>query len=146
MCERGQGLRLFAGAACVVAACMAFGADSPVTTDVCVFRGGQAIGGRGNSVVRIPALVEAFNGDLVAVADARPWTGDDLRFGRLQPVRVVVSRSSDGGKTWTDPVLKNGDFGVLFEGPHYGKIRFARVSRKIKSINQLTKTVKAVKK
>lgn len=47
---------------------------------------------------RIPAIVTAANGDLVAVADKRIDTQSDLP-GRID---VVCRRSTDGGLTWSD--------------------------------------------
>lgn len=47
---------------------------------------------------RIPAIVTANNGDLVAVADKRIETQGDLP-GKID---VVCRRSTDGGLTWSD--------------------------------------------
>lgn len=47
---------------------------------------------------RIPAIVTANNGDLVAVADKRIETQADLP-GKID---VVCRRSTDGGKTWSE--------------------------------------------
>lgn len=47
---------------------------------------------------RIPAIVTAANGDLVAVADKRIESNGDLP-GRID---VVCRRSTDGGRTWSD--------------------------------------------
>lgn len=49
---------------------------------------------------RIPAIVTANNGDLVAVADKRIETQADLP-GKID---VVCRRSTDGGKTWSEYV------------------------------------------
>ena len=52
----------------------------------------------GSKYYRIPALVKAADGALVAVADKR---GDAL--GDLPNIITIVSkRSTDGGKTWSD--------------------------------------------
>lgn len=56
-------------------------------------------GDHGIAVYRIPALVAAPNGDLVAACDARKNHGGDLNAN--QPINIVVRRSSDGGKTWS---------------------------------------------
>ena len=48
---------------------------------------------------RIPALVTAPNGDLVAAIDERMGTCGDLKFNR--DINIVIRRSKDQGKTWT---------------------------------------------
>ena len=59
-------------------------------------------GDAGVAVYRIPALCTAPNGDLVAACDARKNHGADLNSG--QPINISIRRSTDNGKTWTDPV------------------------------------------
>ena len=59
-------------------------------------------GDGGIAVYRIPALCAAPNGDLVAVCDARKSHIGDLNSS--QQINISVRRSSDGGKTWTEPV------------------------------------------
>ena len=60
----------------------------------------------GSKYYRIPALVKASDGALVAVADKR---GDAL--GDLPNIITIVSkRSTDGGKTWSDmSIVAQGD-------------------------------------
>ena len=60
----------------------------------------------GSKYYRIPALVKAADGALVAVADKR---GDAL--GDLPNIITIVSkRSTDGGKTWSDmSIVAKGD-------------------------------------
>ena len=60
----------------------------------------------GSKFYRIPALVKAKDGALVAIADKR---GDAL--GDLPNIITIVSkRSTDGGKTWSDmSVVAQGD-------------------------------------
>ncbi len=58
-------------------------------------------GDHGIASYRIPAIVTAPNGDLVATCDARKNHGGDLN--RFQPINITCRRSSDGGKTWTEP-------------------------------------------
>ncbi|MCD8061641.1 MAG: exo-alpha-sialidase [Akkermansiaceae bacterium] len=53
--------------------------------------------GRTSSYFRIPGIVRAKNGDLVAVYDIRYNSGTDLPA----VIDVGVARSSDGGETWT---------------------------------------------
>ncbi len=54
----------------------------------------------GSKYYRIPALATAKDGSLVAVADKRIDKQSDLP-GRID---VVSRRSTDGGKTWSEPV------------------------------------------
>jgi len=49
---------------------------------------------------RIPALVTAMNGDLIAISDARRENSWDLHGAR--DIDIVLRRSTDNGKTWTD--------------------------------------------
>lgn len=49
---------------------------------------------------RIPAIVTAPNGDLVAAIDERVPSCDDLRTN--DDINIVVRRSPDNGKTWTE--------------------------------------------
>ena len=48
---------------------------------------------------RIPAIITAKNGDLIAACDARRKSGADLKPQRS--IDIVFRRSSDNGKTWT---------------------------------------------
>lgn len=47
---------------------------------------------------RIPALITALNGDLIACVDARRKSGADLIH--VRDIDIVVKRSTDNGKTW----------------------------------------------
>ena len=49
---------------------------------------------------RIPAIVTATNGDLVVAIDERVPSCNDLRGSR--DINIVIRRSQDHGKTWTD--------------------------------------------
>lgn len=64
------------------------------------------MGEEGSKYYRIPALTQAKDGALVAIADKR---GDAL--GDLPNVITIVSkRSTDGGKTWSDmSIVAQGD-------------------------------------
>lgn len=53
----------------------------------------------GVACYRIPALVTAPNGDLVAAIDERVGSGDDL--GTNKDINIVVRRSTDSGMTWS---------------------------------------------
>ena len=48
---------------------------------------------------RIPALITAPNGDLIAACDARRKNAADLIW--VRDIDIVMKRSSDNGKTWT---------------------------------------------
>ncbi|NLZ95412.1 MAG: exo-alpha-sialidase, partial [Bacteroidales bacterium] len=54
----------------------------------------------GISCYRIPAIVTAPNGDLVAAIDERVPSCADLRDNR--DINIVLRRSSDNGKTWSE--------------------------------------------
>ena len=49
---------------------------------------------------RIPAIITAPNGDLIASCDARRKSSADLIW--VRDIDIVVKRSTDNGKTWTD--------------------------------------------
>ncbi len=80
-------------AAFAASALSAFAATEQVT----LWKSGDG----GINTYRIPALCAAPNGDLVAACDARKENGGDLNV--YQPINISVRRSSDGGKTWTQP-------------------------------------------
>ena len=69
------------------------------------FAGAQTLWKSGNNGIksyRIPALCTAPNGDLVAACDARRDNGGDLNC--FQPINITIRRSTDDGKTWSEPV------------------------------------------
>ncbi|MDF1862529.1 MAG: sialidase family protein [Verrucomicrobiales bacterium] len=70
-----------------------------------VFEAGQD----GYKVFRIPAVIKAPNGDLLAFCEAR-------QGGDASEIDLVLKRSSDGGKTWgpIEVVQENEDFRSLF--------------------------------
>jgi len=55
---------------------------------------------KGVSCYRIPAIVTAPNGDLVVAIDERVPSCGDLKWSK--DINIVVRRSSDNGKTWSD--------------------------------------------
>lgn len=55
---------------------------------------------------RIPAIITAKNGDLIAACDARRKSGTDLIYSK--DIDIVIKRSSDNGKTWTDMEIVGG--------------------------------------
>lgn len=77
-------------------------ADVPATT---VFEAGRD----GYKVFRIPAIVDAANGDLLAFCEAR-------QGGDASEIDLVLKRSSDGGKTWgpIEIAQESDDFLSLF--------------------------------
>ncbi|NQU51652.1 MAG: exo-alpha-sialidase [Bacteroidetes bacterium] len=52
------------------------------------------------SCYRIPAIVTAPNGDLVAAIDERVPSCGDLKWSK--DINIVIRRSSDNGKTWSE--------------------------------------------
>lgn len=52
------------------------------------------------SCYRIPAIVTAPNGDLIAAIDERVPSCGDLKWSN--DINIVIRRSSDRGKTWSD--------------------------------------------
>lgn len=52
------------------------------------------------SCYRIPALMTAPNGDLLAAIDERVPSCGDLKWSK--DINIVLRRSSDNGKTWSD--------------------------------------------
>jgi len=53
----------------------------------------------GVSCYRIPAIITAPNGDLVATIDERVPSCGDLKWSK--DINIIMRRSSDHGKTWT---------------------------------------------
>lgn len=51
------------------------------------------------SCYRIPAIVSAPNGDVIAAIDERVPNCGDLKWSK--DINIIVRRSSDNGKTWT---------------------------------------------
>ena len=54
----------------------------------------------GVSCYRIPSLVTAPNGDLIAAIDERVPSCGDLKWSN--DINIVIRRSSDNGKSWSD--------------------------------------------
>ena len=61
---------------------------------------------------RIPAIITAMNGDLIACVDARRKGSGDLIW--VKDIDIVIKRSSDNGKTWgpMETVIDYGDESV----------------------------------
>ena len=56
----------------------------------------------GSRVYRIPAMVVADDGSIVVAADKRYESYTDIGGGHV--IDIVVRRSTDGGKTWSEPM------------------------------------------
>ncbi|OQB38020.1 MAG: Sialidase precursor [Candidatus Hydrogenedentes bacterium ADurb.Bin179] len=70
----------------------------------------------GVACYRIPALITAVNGDLVAVMDERVTSCADL--GGNKDINIVGRRSSDGGMTWSDlETIVDHEFGKSASDP-----------------------------
>jgi len=70
----------------------------------------------GVACYRIPALVTAVNGDLVAVMDERVTSCADL--GGNKDINIVGRRSGDGGMTWSDlETIVDHEFGKSASDP-----------------------------
>ncbi|MFA6832292.1 MAG: sialidase family protein, partial [Bacteroidaceae bacterium] len=61
----------------------------------------------GISCYRIPSIVTASNGDLVAAIDERVPSCGDLKYSK--DINIVIRRSSDNGVTW-QPIERVVDF------------------------------------
>jgi sialidase-1 len=57
----------------------------------------------GVACYRIPAIVTAVNGDLIAAIDERVPSCGDLKWSK--DINIIVRRSSDNGLTWTEVEL-----------------------------------------
>lgn len=56
----------------------------------------------GSRVYRIPAMVVADDGSIVVACDKRYQSHTDIGGGHV--IDIVVRRSTDGGKTWSEPI------------------------------------------
>lgn len=68
----------------------------PIGQSVAVWESGES----GIHTYRIPALIVAANGDLLAFAEARHASSSDTG-----DIDLVMKRSSDGGRSWSDAQL-----------------------------------------
>lgn len=64
-----------------------------------------ACGDYGSKYYRIPGIITAEDGSLVSVCDRRINSNVDLPAH----IDVYVNRSTDGGKTWSEPIMVAGD-------------------------------------
>ena len=97
--------RLLVAAIAAVAWCVA-----PAPIDAGVFKVPVYQSGReGYNIYRIPTMVKAANGDLLAFAEARAG-------GDASEIDIVVKRSTNAGKTWSSLqiVKDNADFKQYF--------------------------------
>lgn len=56
----------------------------------------------GSRVYRIPAMVVADDGSIIVACDKRYASHTDIGAGHV--IDIVVRRSTDGGRTWSDPI------------------------------------------
>ncbi|GAA5495255.1 hypothetical protein Rhal01_01430 [Rubritalea halochordaticola] len=61
-----------------------------------VFKGGEDK----TNTYRIPSIITAQNGDLIAACDARRNNAGDLIHFGSRDIDIVIKRSTDNGKTW----------------------------------------------
>lgn len=59
-----------------------------------------APGDYGSVAYRIPGIITAWDGSLVAITDKRKYNQSDIP----EDIDIVVRRSTDNGKTWSEPV------------------------------------------
>ncbi|MCC8145852.1 MAG: exo-alpha-sialidase [Bacteroidales bacterium] len=69
-----------------------------------------APGDLGSKNFRIPAIITAKDGSIVIATDKRKNNEADLP----QDIDILINRSTDGGKTWSEPI-------TIAEGTGYGK-------------------------
>lgn len=96
-------------AACLAAAILTVGpavAAGQVRVQSDIFVGGQE-GPDGTPHYRIPSFIVAPDGTLLAFAEARRNNSDPGHAGF--PIDMVVKRSTDGGRTWTDYTVLHRD-------------------------------------
>ena len=55
-----------------------------------------------NQHYRIPAVIVATNGNIIAIADNRYSHGGDIGTGNNKPIDIVYKISKDGGNTWSE--------------------------------------------
>ncbi|SKB70967.1 sialidase-1 [Salegentibacter holothuriorum] len=60
----------------------------------------SALEGDGIACYRIPSLITAINGDLIAAIDQRVPSCGDLRYN--ENINIVIRRSTNNGKRWSD--------------------------------------------
>lgn len=59
-------------------------------------------GGEDNThTYRIPSIITAMNGDLIAACDARRNNGGDLIGANSRNIDIVIKRSTDNGESWS---------------------------------------------
>lgn len=80
-----------------------------------------APGDYGSVAYRIPGIITAWDGSLVAVTDKRKYNQGDIP----EDIDIVVRRSTDNGKTWSDPVTMAQGTGV---GHGYGDAAIVRTN------------------
>lgn len=71
-------------------------ADTTTSFDLCLFRPGDY----GSANWRIPAILCLNDGSLLITCDKRKYNESDLP----EDIDIVARRSTDGGRTWSEPV------------------------------------------
>lgn len=91
-----KGITLLASVAIASSLLVSFQANAvaPNIRDTIVFKGGEG----GSSHYRIPSMVVAADGSLVAFAEGRGTSGDP---GNGAPTSIKSRRSTDNGQTWS---------------------------------------------
>lgn len=91
-----KGINLLASVAIASSLLVTFQANAvaPNIRDTIVFKGGEG----GSSHYRIPSMVVAADGSLVAFAEGRGTSGDP---GNGAPTSIKSRRSTDNGQTWS---------------------------------------------
>lgn len=72
---------------------------------------------------RIPAMIVANDGSVIAVSDKRYNSSSDLGNHKID---VVVRRSTDGGRTWSNPVIMAEGDGTTNAAFGYGDVALAK--------------------
>jgi len=90
-------------AECIALDALSEECKAPEAVKQVLFKNNDAVEGVKAAVYRIPALCTAPNGDLVVACDARHEGGGDLNHAK--PINIAIRRSSDNGRTWTEPVF-----------------------------------------
>lgn len=97
----------------LTAGCMVCGqsqAVAPHIRDVVVFKGGEG----GSNHYRIPSIVVAADGSLVAFAQGMVSSGDP---GQGKPISIKSRRSTDNGATWSDYQVIHGNATQAWSDP-----------------------------
>ena len=84
---------------------------APNVRDVVVFKAGEG----GSSHYRIPSIIQASDGSLVAFIEGRGGLGGDPGQGNV--ISIKSRRSTDNGQSWSDYQLIHEDSAIAFSDP-----------------------------